>query len=434
METPKGLWNRNFLLLWQGQTVSLAGSSLSTVAFSLWIVDATGSASVLGAIMMAGAITGLALSPVAGAVADRYSRVSILVASDLALGVMALALAGVFLGHGRNPGVAMVALFLLQVGDSAADAFFATAARAVIPDLVPPARVSAANAVTMASLQVAGFLGKGLGGVAYRLLGAPLLFFLDGLTFLVSAGTEAFIRVPPLPPPQSPQPPRGWRKRLAEVAADTRAGFSYVWEQEGLRTLTLVNACVAFFLDPLIMLLPFLVKDERFLGAAGDWYGYLLAGFGLGMLGGYWLAALFQGRFPRPGGLATGCLAAAGLGFAALGLTRSPGLALGLMTANGVCLGVFSNYTVSLVQTRVPTEMRARALGVFQTLALCLSPLALGLAGVLADALERRVDWVFIGCGAAACLIALGSRGSRSYRAFLSGAEASPHAPAGPRG
>ncbi len=415
----KGLWNRNFLLLWQGQTVSLAGSSLSAVAFSLWIVDATGSAAALGAIMMVGSLTGLALSPVAGAVADRYSRVGILVGCDVALGVFAFALAAIALGYGRSPGLALAALFVLQAGTAAANAFFATSARAVTPDLVPLSRVSAANAVTMASLQVAGLVGKGLGGMAYRILGAPLLFALDGLTFLVSAGTEALIRVPPAPP----QPPRGWRRRLLETVDDTRAGFEYAWGHRGLRTVTLVNASVAFLLDPLIVLLPFLVRDERFLGVAGDWYGYLLASFGLGTLGGYALAALLHGRLHRSGAWVTAALAAGGLGFAALGVTRSAGTALALMAGNGVFLGLFGNHVVSLIQTGVPPDLRARALAVFQTLALVLSPLAVGIAGVSADALGGRVDRIYVACGAAACCIALGSCRMSGYREFLRAAQ-----------
>ncbi|MEW6490633.1 MAG: MFS transporter [Thermodesulfobacteriota bacterium] len=417
MLAHKGLWSRNFFLLWQGQTVSLAGSSLSAVAFSLWIVDATGSAATLGAILMVGSLTGLVLSPAAGAIADRYSRVGILVACDVALGVFALALAGVVAGYARHPGMALAALFLLQAGNSAANAFFATSARAITPDLVPFSQVPAANAVTMASLQMAGLLGKGLGGLAYRILGAPLLFALDGLTFFVSAGTEALMRVPRTPA----GPPRGWRARLAETAADTRTGFAYVWRHRGLRTATLVNASAAFFLDPLIVLLPFLVKDERFLGASGDWYGYLLSAFGVGILGGYTLAAVLPSRLRRRGAWITGALAAGGLGFAALGLTGRPGVALALMAGNGIFLGLFGNHVVSLVQTQVSPALRARTLAVFQTLALCLSPLAVGLAGVSADLLRGRVDVVFTTCGACACCVALGSLLWKDYRDFLAG-------------
>ncbi|GAB4259894.1 MAG: MFS transporter [Deferrisomatales bacterium] len=419
MRTSKGLWSRDFLLLWQGQAVSLAGSSLSAVALSLWIVDATGSAAALGTIMMVGSITGLALSPLAGAAADRYPRVSILVGCDLALGLLSLALAGAARGYGKNPALALGAVLLLQAGASAANAFFATAARAATSDLVPPALVPAANAATMAVLQVAGLAGKGAGGVVYRLLGAPMIFLLDGLTFFASAATESRIQVPPKPP----TPTRGWRQRLRDLAADTRAGFAYVVGHPGLRILVAVNGCVAFFLDPLLVLLPFLVKDPRFLGVAGDWYGWLLGGFGLGTLGGYWLAAFLRSRTLRAGRLATGCLALGGLGFAALGVVRTPAAALCLMTGNGTLLGLFSNHVVSLVQTRVPSDMRARALGVFQTLSLCLSPVALGLSGLVAEALDRRVDVLFVACGATVAAVALGAGSRESYRAFLCGGD-----------
>ncbi|NOY46211.1 MAG: MFS transporter, partial [Deltaproteobacteria bacterium] len=414
---PNGLWNRNFLLFWQGQAVSLVGSSLSTVAVALWIVEATGSAALLGGVMMAGTLAGLLVTPVAGALADRYPRTRIIVWCDAAQGVLALALAGAVWAFPEVPSLALVALFLFHATGMGLSALFAAAARAVVPDLVPPGRVASANTATVALVQTAGLVGKGVGGTAYRLLGAPVLLALDGITYLISAISETFIRAPRAPA----RPSGGWSETARSLARETKEGFRYVWGHPGLRAAVLVTACIAFCLEPLVVLLPFLVKDARFLGVPADWYGYLLAGYGAATLAGYWLAGRVDRGSPPGGGLlAGGAIAVAGLGFVGLGLARRPGAALGWIMASGLALGFYNNCLLSRVQIKVPPELRARALTAFQALATGLVPVGIGLAGAVAELPGRRVDLVFEVAGLLVLLAGLTAGLHPGYRGFLS--------------
>lgn len=221
---PSGLWNRNFLLFWQGQAVSLAGSSLSTVAVALWIVDATGSAALLGAVMMVGSLAGLLATPIAGAVADRYPRVRVIVWCDAFQGLSALTMAGAVWAFPTAPSLALAALFLFYAAGMATSAVFAAAARALVPDLVPPDLVPSANTATLAVVQTAGLAGKGFGGTAYRLLGAPFLLAVDGITYLISSATEAFIRLPQAPY----RPSAGWGEAVHGLTTEAKEGFRYV--------------------------------------------------------------------------------------------------------------------------------------------------------------------------------------------------------------
>ena len=82
-----GLLNRDFLLLWQGQTISGIGVSLYQIAMLYWLLENTGSATTMGLVAMFSALPGVLLGPFGGAIADRFSRRKLIVFGDLILGI-----------------------------------------------------------------------------------------------------------------------------------------------------------------------------------------------------------------------------------------------------------------------------------------------------------------------------------------------------------
>src|SRR5688500_1790477 len=89
---PARLWNRDFFLLWQGQTVSQLGNQAFHIAMMSWLLRATGSASLMGLIMFTSLLPGVVLGPVGGTFADRHSRIRIALICDLLAGAAMLAL------------------------------------------------------------------------------------------------------------------------------------------------------------------------------------------------------------------------------------------------------------------------------------------------------------------------------------------------------
>jgi MFS family permease len=141
------LFNRNFVLLWQGQLVSQVGSQAFLVAMMFWTMEATGSASLMGLLMMVSALPGVLLGPVAGTFVDRHSRLRIIIASDVLRGAAVLALAGTLWLSAEATAPVVAVLFVVAVFNGVVGAVFNPNVAAAIPDLVPPGRIASANSL-----------------------------------------------------------------------------------------------------------------------------------------------------------------------------------------------------------------------------------------------------------------------------------------------
>lgn len=414
-QRPARLLNRDFLLLWQGQFVSMLGSQAFSVAMIFWIKRQTDSASLLGLGMMSQWVPAILLGPFGGTLADRMSRRQILILADVVRGVAAIALAALVLMVPGRSGTILVGLLILSAVMGVCDAFFRPAISASIPDLVPEEEVTRANSANRLALDVSTFLGQGTGGVLFRLIGPGILFLVDGVTYLFSAISEAFVRLPPPPPvPKT----AGWRQAGADFWRELKLGLRYVAGRKGLRYLLFLAPLDSFFMITIVVLLPFYVED--FLRVAPDWYGFLVAAFG----GGSFLGSIIAGATNITGRRRTwsylACAVGIGLAAIAFGFARSPWTAMGLIFAAGVMSGFCTIHVLSLAQLTTPSELRGRVLGLLETLGLSTMPLAAGTAGAVADLLHRNIPLVYFGCGGALIAVALIQAGKREVREFLS--------------
>lgn len=432
------LFNRDFVLLWQGQLVSQVGNQAFLVAQMFWLMEATGSASLMGLLLMSSALPGVVLGPFAGTFADRHSRKAIIVVADLARGLAVLGLAGLLFVRPAWTETIVVVLFGVALWSGILGAVFNPAITAAIPDLVPAARLQAANSLNRFSNQGATFLGQAVGGVAFRMLGAPLLFLVDGVSYLLSAVSEAFIRLPATvsarddaevtagaevggrnaadrPAGQGVDSKR--RTSLHEYLADTAEGFRYVWNWRGMRTFVLTATGVNFLFMPVFVLLPFYVSDV--LGRSADWYGFLLASLSLGALAGLAAAGSLRMAGTARVVILTGAfLGATGL-IAVLGMVQRPLLALTVTFAMGVFSSMVDIFVLTLVQLSTPAEMRGRVMGLVLALAGAATPLGMAGGGILADLTGRRVPATFMTVGLLASGLVLLSATRPSFREFL---------------
>jgi len=421
-QRPARFLNRDFVLLWQGQFVSMLGSQAFSAAMIFWITDQTGSASLLGLGMMSQWVPAILLGPFGGTLADRMSRRWILILADLVRGAAALSLAALVFLMPRHPGTILSWLLILSAVMGACDAFFRPAISASVPDLVPEADVTRANSANRLALDVSSFLGQGMGGVLFRLIGPAVLFLTDGLSYVFSALSVLLIRLPPPPPiPKT----AGWREAGADFWRELKLGLRYLAGRKGLRYLLFLSPLDSFFMITIVVLLPFYVKD--FLHLKPDWYGFLIAAFG----GGSFLGSVAAGATNITGRRRTWAYltCAAGFGVAAIAFSfaRSPWAAMALIFAAGSMSGFNTIHVLSLAQTTTPSELRGRVLGLFETLGLSTMPLAAGTAGVVADLLHRNIPLIYFSCGVALILVALIQAGKHEVRELLASAPDTAH-------
>ena len=182
--------NRSFRQLWLGQVVSQMGDWFNTIALYTIILQLTGSGRDVGLLMVARFVPSFLFGPISGVVADRFSRRTIMIVSDLLRAVVVLG----FLFIRRADQLWLVyVLTVLQLGLST---FFEPAKTAAIPSIVEDRELVAANAISSVTWSAMLTIGAAIGGIITDAFGTDVAFILDGATYLLSAALIASIRVP----------------------------------------------------------------------------------------------------------------------------------------------------------------------------------------------------------------------------------------------
>jgi DHA3 family macrolide efflux protein-like MFS transporter len=420
-EKQSRLLNKNFLLFWQGQLVSSIGSHISGVAVTLWIAERTDSATLVGVTMIALLLPSIFIGPFAGVAADQYSRKLIIILSDLFCGILYSSIAILFFFFPENYSLLFWGLFVLNLGESSCQTFSHPAMLAFISDIVPREKISAALSLDATSNNIVVMLGKGIGGLLYRLVGLPFILVINAVTFLCSAISESFIC-------------ETYEKSDGPVSAEVstesspflkfvillKEGLEIIWNWKGLREVIFVNAVLSFLVQPIFVALPFYVKNHDYLNSTSDWLGYMYMGLGAGTVIGNWLVSyLLQRNNTFVGVIAIICMLSLGCCYGALGFVKSPGVALLLLTLAGCIAGIINIFFYVKSQLSVPRNLRGRLAAFSTSLTFLFSPIGLGLGGVFIDLFEKKLHFIFWGCGACMVLVSFSALAAKNYRHFF---------------
>lgn len=173
--------NRNFRLLYTGQTISQLGDWFNSVAVFALLLDLTGSATAVAWMMIAQFVPVALVSPIAGVVVDRFDRRRIMMASDIIRGTLIFGLLFV-----RTAGQVWIAYVVMALTFSAT-AFFEPARTATIPNLTSPEELMPANALSSATWSAMLAVGASVGGLVTALAGRDIAFVINALSFFASA-------------------------------------------------------------------------------------------------------------------------------------------------------------------------------------------------------------------------------------------------------
>lgn len=343
--------NYAFRQLWLGQVVSQMGDWFNTIALYTIILNLTGSGRDVGLLLVARFLPSFVFGPLSGVLADRFSRRSIMIISDLLRAVIVL---GFILVRRADQLWIVYVLTVLQLGLST---FFEPAKTAAIPSLVADRELVAANAISAVTWSVMLTLGAAIGGLITGWLGTDVAFVLDSMTYLLSAALIAMVRLPKRPARQKGKLTVGRALGITE----TIEGAQYVKHRPRVLALLLVKPAWGLGGGILTLLAVFGERIFPVGRSAATGIGVLFAARGIGTAVGPIVARRVAGEGKKRMLTAIGIsFLIGGLGYIAFGSTSSFVVALivlGLAHTGGSILWVFSTV---MLQRDVEDGFRGR--------------------------------------------------------------------------
>jgi len=383
------LLNRNFALLWGGQTISQLGSHVTDQALPLAANIVLGATAIqMGLLTALGLLPVLLIGLLAGVWIDRLRRRPILIIADFARAALLLSIpVAALLGLLRIEQLYIVAALV-----GVLTVFFDLANQSFLPLLVGREQIVAANSKMSASSSLAEVGGPTLAGILVQIMTAPIAIFLDALSFLVSALCASLLRV------REPRPIVITERQ--HILRDIRAGLDVILGNPVLRAIMLCSGTRNFCGGAFAALYSLYVI--RGLGLTPLFYGVFVGAGGAGSL----LGALLAGRLAQRVGIGRVLVGAALLDGIVMPLTPLAGgskVAIVILLTLAQLIGdfaytIYEIHTLSLRQTVVPEHLLGRANASMRVLVEGMVPVGALLAGFVATAIGMRMTLLIAAC------------------------------------
>ena len=257
------LWNKDFILLLQGNAVSTIGDLMYSVAIGYWVYEQTGSSGLMGIMSAISMFVTMCLSPFSGSIVDKCNRKWILVGMDILQSVVMLGIGLLAYLDKLNVSGVLIAAFLAALGS----VFYSPAASTLMIDIIPRDDMTRGQSIFSGSNALINMVGTAFSGVMVAFFGVPLIVSINGLSNLYSAFSEMFIHVP-----RTVQ--QGAQVSAKSILRDSKEAVRMVFSDKCLQ-LFVPCALILNLLGagPLTLVLPFCMEK----GFTVDMYGYLMA-------------------------------------------------------------------------------------------------------------------------------------------------------------
>jgi MFS family permease len=341
------LRRRNFTLLWLAQLISELGSGFTLAAASVLIYRLSGSALNVGLLMIATAVPSLFVGPIAGVFVDRWDRRRTMIVADLLRVALIAALPFAI-------SFSIAWLYAIVIVTKVISKFFWPAQASLLPETAPDDELVAANALIAISSFGARAFGFAASGLIVSFFSVEWAFYLDALTFAVSASCIFLIRSAPFASAS--------RASLTAVAHELRAGAGFLTSIPALRSLFLIYIPVFTMTGfSATVLLPFTLRALH--GTEFD-YGVLAAMESVGLVAGSLLMARLASRLREGQWIA---LSFIGMGLAAIVFSQVLGvpLAIAILMLGGILSAPSVVARQQVIQHYTPREMRGRVNSAF---------------------------------------------------------------------
>lgn len=380
--------HRNFRLFWSGQTVSLIGTWMQTVGVGWLALELTNSAFMVGVVSAAGSFPVLLLSLYGGVLADRRSKLRIvIICQSLLLAEAAVLWWFTWTGH-----IDITWLLILTTIGGLISAFEIPARQAMIVELVTREDLVDAIALNSGGFNLARIVGPSIAAIVLAKFGLAWCFGINALSYLAVLASLGRIRLPPWAPMQ----------HLVSPFEQLKHGLQYIRSQRSVSGLMGVIAVFSVFGFQYLSMMPVVARDVLHTGASG--YGLLLTFVGIGALTGALSLAALGSRIRRGKLFNSTAYAFAGLTML-FSLTRSVHLAAIVLLFLGLSMLINGALANGILQTVVPDELRGRVMATYVFVYVGFAPIGSFIAGVLAGIIG--VDWAIFSGGLIMLLYAL---------------------------
>ncbi|HEX2480691.1 MAG TPA: MFS transporter [Methylomirabilota bacterium] len=371
MEFPaalRALNHRDFRLFWTGQSVSSVGSWMQSVGLSWLVLELTNSPFRLGLVSALQFGPVLLFSAVAGVVVDRTPKRRLILSTQIALMLPALALAVLAsTGWVRYWHVATLAGLIGVV-----NALDMPSRQSFLVELVGREDLLNAIALNSATFNAARVIGPALGGVIIARYGTAIAFLLNALSFGAVVATLTLVRSG-----GEARPRRG-----TTIREELLDGVRYATRTPLVALILGLVFAVSTFAMNHGVLVPLFAREVLHEGVHE--FGLLMASLGAGAVtGAVALAVLAYGR-PTLAAVVIPGLGVA-VGILALGFVRHFALAAVVLFGVGAMQIVFQNGCNTIVQMTVPDELRGRVMGVYMMVFAGATPVGASLIGSVAE-------------------------------------------------
>jgi DHA3 family macrolide efflux protein-like MFS transporter len=389
-ETPQN-WERTFFPVWVGQAFSLLGSELVQFSLIWYLTEKTGSASVLAVASFVALLPRVFLSPISGALVDRWSRQKVMIFADALVATATIILAGIFWLEYIQVWHIYVILFIRALGSG----FHWPAMQASTSLMVPKdqlARISGMNQTLRGAMSIAAPL---LAALMLEIFPIYKILSIDVITAIIAISPLLFVSIP--------QVNRNVEKKagFSHIWDDIKAGFKFLVGWRGLLYLTLAATFLNFLLFPGFTFTPLLVTDH--FGKGVIELSMIESAFGMGMIIGGLVLSAWGGFRRNIYTILTGIVGlAVGTGLIALAPSNHFMLAVFGMSLAGFMNPIANGPIFAIMQTYVEPEMQGRVFSLLESMVSAMMPISMVIAAPVAEWVGVR-GWLAF--GAIGCLV-----------------------------
>lgn len=367
--------------------ISTAGDAIYHLALIWLILDVTGSPAITGLVAMSTYLPAMLFSLYAGVLSDRMHRMALMIFSNLsqALTVLLIPIL-LYVNHEATIIIGILAFIRAAFGT-----LFPSAFNAFLPTIVDRDSLVRVNSVMATSQQFAWLIGPAFAGLLLGFISLEMLFIVDGLSFVIATVLLMFVRYSKEPLP----------KKEHSAMNDLLEGSRYLWDHPFIGYfigLTVINNL--FIMGPAIVGTPILVKEV--LGGTVSDYAYVEACLALGMLIGSVFVYYLRNRI-KPGLLLLIGMILDGVTYSIFYWADSIHFVMVFIILHAIGIPMITVSRTAIIQRHTPNNVHGRLFSMVHIAVVGMTALSSALVGVIANSVDVRVIFFWIGIGAALC-------------------------------